>query len=90
MVNNTKQIRVLVVVCGNMGASHAMAYHTTDGFEICGIVSTGKSKELLNDKLGGGYSLYSDFYEALNSNNRVDVCISKYPNTHESFSRTQQ
>lgn len=68
-----------------MGASHAMAYHTTDGFEICGIVSTGKSKEVLNEKLGGGYSLYSGFEEALNSTKPDAVCISTYPDTHESF-----
>lgn len=85
MANNLKPIRVLVVGCGNMGASHAMAYHTTEGFEICGIVSTGKSKDLLNEKLGGGYSLYSDFETALNVTNPDAVCISTYPDTHESF-----
>ncbi|HRH50691.1 MAG TPA: Gfo/Idh/MocA family oxidoreductase [Panacibacter sp.] len=85
MANNLKPIRVLVVGCGNMGASHAMAYHTTEGFEICGIVSTGKSKDLLNEKLGGGYSLYSDFETALNATNPDAVCISTYPDTHESF-----
>ena len=58
-------LRVLVVGCGNMGASHAFAYHTLDGFEICGIVSTGKSKEVLNEKLGGGYPLFSDYTTAL-------------------------
>ena len=52
---NESPIRVLVVGCGNMGASHAFAYQLLDGFEICGIVSTGKSKEVLNEKLGGGY-----------------------------------
>jgi predicted dehydrogenase len=39
-----KSIRVLVVGCGNMGTSHAIAYHSIDGFEICGIVSTVKAK----------------------------------------------
>ena len=42
-----KPVRVLVVGCGNMGASHAAAYHSNDGFEICGVVSTGKIKEIL-------------------------------------------
>jgi predicted dehydrogenase len=80
-----KSIRVLVVGCGNMGTSHAIAYHSIDGFEICGIVSTGKSKEVLNEKLGGGYPLYSDFYKALESAKPDAVCISTYPDTHESF-----
>jgi predicted dehydrogenase len=78
-------IRVLVVGCGNMGASHAMAYHTNDGFEICGIVSTGKSKEVLNERLGGGYPLFSDYEEALAATKPDAVCISTYPDTHEAF-----
>lgn len=81
----TGNIRVLVVGCGNMGTSHAEAYNTLEGFEICGIVSTGKSKEVLNDKLGGGYQLFSDYEEALNSTNPDAVCISTYPDTHEAF-----
>lgn len=78
-------VRVLVVGCGNMGASHAQAYQSLDGFEICGIVSTGKSKEVLNEKLGGGYALYSDYAEALTATKPDAVCISTYPDTHESF-----
>jgi predicted dehydrogenase len=80
-----KNIRVLVVGCGNMGASHAMAYHHLDGFEICGLVSTGKSKELLNEKLGGGYPLFNDYVEALELTRPDAVCISTYPDTHEAF-----
>jgi len=38
------QIRILVVGCGNMGASHSTAYHHMPEFQICGIVSTGDSK----------------------------------------------
>ena len=74
-------MRVLVVGCGNMGASHATAYHNFEGFEICGIVSTGKSKEVLNEKLGGGYALYSDYAEALQVTQPDAVCISTYPDT---------
>ena len=50
-MTQSKNIRVLVVGCGNMGASHAKAYHTIPGFEICGLVSTGESKEKLNQEL---------------------------------------
>src|SRR6478735_3833487 len=78
-------LRVLVVGCGNMGKSHAMAYHTLDGFEICGIVSTGNSKVVLNEKLGGGFPLFSDYNEALEKTKPDAVCISTYPDTHESF-----
>lgn len=79
-------IRVLVVGCGNMGKSHAKAYHNLDGFEICGIVSRGDSKAALNDELGGSYDLYSDYDEALAKSNADAVCISTYPDTHEEFS----
>lgn len=82
---NSKSIRVLVVGCGNMGASHATAYHNTAGFEICGIVSTGKSKEVLNAKLGGRYPLFSSYEEALDETSPDAVCISTYPDTHEVF-----
>ncbi|WP_418219875.1 Gfo/Idh/MocA family protein [Chryseolinea soli] len=68
-----------------MGASHAEAYHTLKGVEICGLVSTGKSKEVLNAKLGGGYALYDDYKEALQATKPDAVCISTYPDTHESF-----
>jgi len=85
MTNQTKPLRILVVGCGNMGASHALAYHQLDGFDICGLVSTGKSKEALNEKLGGGYTLYNEYEEALESTQPDAVCISTYPDTHESF-----
>lgn len=80
-----KNIRVLVVGCGNMGSSHAMAYHTIDGFEICGLVSSKGSKEVLNKKLGGRYLLFDDFETALASTRPDAVCISTYPDTHELF-----
>jgi predicted dehydrogenase len=68
-----------------MGASHATAYHTMKEFQICGIVSTGKSKEVLNEKLGGGYPLFGNFEEALRQTHPDAVCISTYPDTHEQF-----
>nr|WP_293833973.1 Gfo/Idh/MocA family oxidoreductase [uncultured Arsenicibacter sp.] len=85
MSSLTTSLRVLVVGCGNMGSSHAQAYHSLDGFSICGIVSTGKSKEVLNEKLGGGYPLFSDYAEALAETKPDAVCISTYPDTHEQF-----
>src|ERR1044072_4726978 len=82
---NQKSIRVLVVGCGNMGASHATAYDSMEGVEICGLVSLGKSKEVLNAKLGGRYALYNDFEDALEKTKPDAVCISTYPDTHESY-----
>jgi len=85
MKTNLNPVRVLVVGCGNMGASHATAFHNIEGFQICGIVSTGKSKEVLNAKLGGGYALYSNYDQALKETKPDAVCISTYPDTHEEF-----
>ena len=68
-----------------MGASHAIAYQSLDGFSICGIVSTGNSKHVLNDRLGGGHTLFDDYATALKQTQPDAVCISTYPDTHESF-----
>lgn len=78
-------IKILIVGCGNMGASHAMAYHQMQEFEICGLVSRGDSKNKLNKKLGSSYPLFSDYEEALHSSKPDAVCISTYPDTHEAF-----
>lgn len=85
MVNKSSPVRVLVVGCGNMGASHATAYHNLREFEICGLVSTGKSKEVLNNKLGGSYPLFNNFKAALKTTDPDAVCLSTYPDTHEEY-----
>ncbi len=85
MALENKNLRVLVVGCGNMGASHAAAYHELEGFEICGLVSTGQSKVKLNEMLGGNYALFSDYESALEQTKPDAVCISTYPDTHELY-----
>src|SRR5205085_6990685 len=66
-------------------SSHAIAYDLIDGFEICGLVSQGKSKEVLNAKLGNKYPLFNSFEEAMDITRPDAVCISTYPDTHEKF-----
>jgi predicted dehydrogenase len=78
-------IKILVVGCGNMGASHAKAYHLMPEFQICGLVSTGVSKHKLNDDLGGIYQLFDSYEQALEQTKPDAVCISTYPDTHEAF-----
>ncbi|TFV94299.1 Gfo/Idh/MocA family oxidoreductase [Algoriphagus kandeliae] len=80
-----KPIRILVIGCGNMGASHATAYHHMPEFEICGLVSRGESKSRLNKKLGADYALFEDMDTALKETKPDAVCISTYPDTHEEF-----
>jgi predicted dehydrogenase len=84
-MSSKNSLKVLIVGCGNMGASHAMAFHLMEGVTICGLVSTGKSKELLDEKLGGGFPLFNDYTEAIEKTSPDAVCISTYPDTHESF-----
>lgn len=84
-MQNSGRIRVLVVGCGNMGASHAQAYHSSDGFDIAGLVSRGESKNVLNETLGGGYQTFSDYEGALLHTKPDAVCISTYPDTHETY-----
>jgi predicted dehydrogenase len=85
MNSNNKPLRVLVVGCGNMGASHATAYDQIEGFEICGLVSKGPSKEKLNNKLGNKYPLFNSMDEGMKATKPDAVCISTYPDTHEHF-----
>jgi predicted dehydrogenase len=80
-----KTLSVLIAGCGNMGASHAIALNALPGVKICGIVARGKSKELLNERLGGGHPLFDDYAAALSQTSPDAVCISTYPDTHESF-----
>lgn len=79
-----KKIRVLVVGCGHMGASHARAYHNLpDDFEIAGLVSRGAaSRQKLNADLGGHYPEFADFASALAETKPDAVCISTYTETH--------
>ena len=59
------RLRVLVAGCGNMGTSHARAYHKMDEFEIVGLISrTPASRERLSAELGG-LPMFGDYYEAL-------------------------
>lgn len=79
------KIKILVVGCGNMGASHAKAYHEFEEFEIVGLVSRGDSKSKLQQELGSNYPLFDEYETALNEAQPDAVCISTYPDTHESY-----
>ena len=81
-------VKVLVVGCGNMGKSHAKAYHSMDGFEIVGLVSRGeKSRQDLIEILGHDYPQFSDYSEALAKTNPDAVSINTYPDTHAEYTK---
>ena len=82
-VNN--KLKVLVVGCGNMGTSHARAYHAMDGFQIVGLVSRSPaSRERLSEELGG-YPTFSGFDEALAETAPDVVSVNTYPDTHADY-----
>jgi predicted dehydrogenase len=80
-------LRVLVAGCGNMGASHARAYHKMPEFTIVGLVSRGPaSRAALSQELGG-LPEFSDYYEALAATKPDVVSINTYPETHGAYAR---
>jgi predicted dehydrogenase len=85
MSGNSGSLRVLVVGCGNMGASHARAYQNIPGVEIVGLVSRGSSKQQLAAKLSLDVPLFDDLAVALRTVKPDAACISTYPDTHEAF-----
>ncbi len=74
--------RVLVIGCGNMGASHARAYAELDDFELVGLVSRGpSSREALSAELGG-IPCFDDGLAALAELRPDAVSINTYPGSH--------
>jgi predicted dehydrogenase len=78
-------LRVLVAGCGNMGASHARAYHKMPEFEIAGVVSRGPASRQALAKELGGLPEFSDYYEALAATKPDVVSINTYPETHAAY-----
>lgn len=75
-------IRVLVAGLGNMGRSHALAYHHNPAFEIVGMVN--RSVPDLPEALRG-YAITPDFHEALARLKPDLVCIATYSDSHADY-----
>lgn len=80
----SKPVRILVVGLGNMGASHASAYHRMDGFEIVGLCSRTIKSKTIPDELAG-YALFEDYEAALAELKPDAVSINTWPNTHADY-----
>ncbi len=79
---SSKPIRVLVAGLGNMGRSHALAYHNNPGFEIVGLVN--RSTPVLAPELAD-YTIHPDFETALNAL-KPDLCsINTYSDSHADY-----
>ncbi|MGO4564064.1 Gfo/Idh/MocA family protein [Rhizobium sp. 2YAF20] len=82
---SAKPIRVLVAGLGNMGRSHALAYHNNPGFEIVGLVN--RSKPQLAEELQH-YTIHPNFKAALKEL-KPDLCsICTYSDSHADYAVT--
>ena len=78
------KVRVLVIGCGNMGSSHARAYHKLDEFELVGVVDGFRPNvDKFNKSVGREYPYFPDFAQALAELKPDAVAICTYPKTHE-------
>jgi predicted dehydrogenase len=83
----TTSLRVLVAGCGNMGASHARAYHKMPEFEIVGLVSRGPTSRGALSRELGGVPEFGDYYDALSRTRPDVVSINTYPETHAPYAQ---
>lgn len=82
MSSEMKPVRVLVAGLGNMGRSHALAYHNNPGFEIVGLVN--RSKVELPEELAG-YEIHPDFSAAL-AELKPELCsVCTYSDSHADY-----
>src|SRR5699024_7773668 len=78
-------LRVLVIGCGNMGASHARAYHRNPGYELVGLVApTPTRRAALAAALGGGGEL-DDVAEASSETRPDVVSVNSCPDAHHAY-----
>ncbi len=75
-------IRVMVAGLGNMGRSHALAYHRNPAFDLVGLVN--RSQPVLDPALAG-YAITPDFNEALMRLKPDLVCIATYSDSHADY-----
>ena len=75
-------IRVLVAGLGNMGRSHALAYHNNPDFEIVGLMN--RSAVDLPEGLQD-YPMYAEYFEALAATKPDMVAIATYTGSHAEY-----
>jgi predicted dehydrogenase len=78
----SRPVTVLVAGLGNMGRSHALAYHTNPGFEILGLVN--RSTPRLDPSLAE-YPILPDFKTALGELKPDLASINTYTDTHADY-----
>ncbi len=79
---NDEPFRILVAGLGNMGRSHALAYHNHPDYEIVSLVN--RSTVLLPDELRG-YEIAPTFKEAVEFFEPEAVSINTYSDSHADY-----
>jgi predicted dehydrogenase len=75
-------LKVVVIGCGNMGSSHARAYHRLEGFELVGLVDRNPvARARLAQELGG-IAEFGSMEAALAAARPHAVAVCTYPETH--------
>ena len=75
-------VRVMVIGLGNMGRSHALAYHNNPGFEIVGLVN--RSAADLPDALKA-YPFFESFETGLTALKPDLVSVNTYSESHADY-----
>ena len=81
-MTSAKPLRVVVAGLGNMGRSHALAYHNNPGFEIAALVN--RSDVELPPGLGG-YGIRRSFEDALRDEKPDVVSVNTYSDSHAEY-----
>ena len=81
----SRPLRVVVAGLGNMGRSHALAYHRNPGFEIAALVN--RSEVELPEELAG-YDVGRSFEAALAATSPDVASINTYSDSHADYAVT--
>ena len=81
----SKALRVLVVGLGNMGASHARAYHKLEGFELAGLCARTIDTRTDLPAAWADVPRFADYDAALAAVKPDVVSINTWPNTHAAY-----
>ncbi len=79
MPDATRRLRVAVAGLGNMGASHALAYHRHAGFDIAALVN--RSPRTLPDELRQ-YTITNDIRQSIDDPGIDVISINTYSDSH--------
>ena len=81
-MSSGKPLRVVVAGLGNMGRSHALAYHNNPGFEIAALVN--RSDVPLPAELSG-YGIRRSFDDALRDEKPDVASVNTYSDSHADY-----